>query len=156
MDGIRLLLQVVRDIGGNSGAGFSGEFKKDCIDLSRRVVLLSHFFEEIMEFKGDVKLMNLSWSSELMVALQDAKKLLVVSASFDHKISPDGAAKKILFQFQSVTWKLEQALANIPYDHFDISEEVKEQVRTHLILYMLIFRVPNTIPPCSQTLFSLG
>ncbi|KAM0015127.1 putative U box domain, armadillo-like helical, Zinc finger, RING/FYVE/PHD-type [Helianthus debilis subsp. tardiflorus] len=131
MDGtssIRLLLQVVRDIGGNSGAGFSGEFKKDCIDLSRRVVLLSHLFEEIMEFKGDVKLMNLSWSSELMVALQDAEKLLVVSASFDHKISPDGAAKKILFQFQSVTWKLEQALANIPYDHFDISEEVKEQV----------------------------
>lgn len=37
-------------------------------------------------------------------------------------------AKKILFQFQCVTWKLEKALGNLPYDCFDISEEVQEQV----------------------------
>lgn len=36
--------------------------------------------------------------------------------------------KKIVFQFQCVTWKLEKALANLPYDHFEISEEVQEQV----------------------------
>jgi hypothetical protein len=27
-----------------------------------------------------------------------------------------------------VTWKLEKSLANVPYDQFDISEEVQEQV----------------------------
>ncbi|KAL0430243.1 UNVERIFIED_CONTAM: U-box domain-containing protein 10 [Sesamum radiatum] len=40
----------------------------------------------------------------------------------------DGATKKILFQFQCVTWKLEKALSNFPYDEFDISEEVQEQI----------------------------
>ncbi|CAA0817188.1 U-box domain-containing protein 11, partial [Striga hermonthica] len=42
----------------------------------------------------------------------------------------DGATKKIMFRFQCVTWKLEKALANLPYNDFDISEEVKEQVLT--------------------------
>lgn len=36
---------------------------------------------------------------------------------------------KITSQFHGVTWKLEKALSNLPYDHFDISEEVQEQVR---------------------------
>ncbi|KAL6957998.1 U-box domain-containing protein 11 [Sarracenia purpurea var. burkii] len=40
----------------------------------------------------------------------------------------DVSAKKICFQFQCVTWKLEKALGNFPYDQFDISEEVQEQV----------------------------
>lgn len=44
----------------------------------------------------------------------------------------DGAAKKIAFQFQCVTLKLEKALANLPYDQFDISEEVQEQVRLYI------------------------
>lgn len=43
-------------------------------------------------------------------------------------ISKEEVAKKILFQFQCVTWKLEKALGNLPYDRFDISEEVQEQV----------------------------
>ncbi|MFS7925556.1 hypothetical protein Hanom_Chr04g00286481 [Helianthus anomalus] len=78
MDGsIQLLIQVVRDIDRTSSAGFSGEFKKDCTYLSSRVVLLSHLFKETIDFKGDVKLLNLSCLSELMVALQDAKKLWV-------------------------------------------------------------------------------
>lgn len=40
----------------------------------------------------------------------------------------DGATKKIYFQFQCVTWKLDKALIDIPYDDFNISEEVQEQV----------------------------
>ncbi|KAM1744143.1 hypothetical protein ACFX11_011064 [Malus domestica] len=40
----------------------------------------------------------------------------------------DEASKKISFQFQCVTWKLEKALGDIRYDQFDISEEVEEQV----------------------------
>lgn len=43
-------------------------------------------------------------------------------------ILKEEVAKKILFQFQCVTWKLEKALGNLPYDRLDISEEVQEQV----------------------------
>lgn len=41
-----------------------------------------------------------------------------------------GSMKRLLFQFQCVTWKLEKALAGLPYDDFEISEEVLEQVST--------------------------
>ncbi|KAI7732766.1 hypothetical protein M8C21_013526, partial [Ambrosia artemisiifolia] len=109
---VQFLICLVGDIGKISGNGFLGDFKKDCTDMSRRVVFSSS-----------------SCLSDLMAALQAVKKLIMVSANFDHKLSPDiGSAKKISLQFQSVTWKLEQALANLPYDHFNISEEVKEQV----------------------------
>lgn len=43
--------------------------------------------------------------------------------------------KKINFRFQCVTWKLEKALGNFPYDHFDISEEVQEQVCFEVLLF---------------------
>ncbi|KAI3779064.1 hypothetical protein L2E82_08525 [Cichorium intybus] len=133
---IQSLIRLVRDVARCSGAGFAGDFKKDCTDLSRRVALLSHLLEEIRDFKGDLRLLDETASSsssssclsDLTVALQASKKLLVIAGNFDHKISPDGSSKKIAFQFQCVTWKLEKALANLPYDHFDISEEVQEQV----------------------------
>lgn len=41
----------------------------------------------------------------------------------------EGAAMKIAFQFQCLTWKLERALRNFPYDQLEISEEVQEQVQ---------------------------
>ncbi|KAK6922230.1 Armadillo [Dillenia turbinata] len=37
-------------------------------------------------------------------------------------------SKKISLQFQCVAWKSEKALGNIPYDRFEISEEVQERV----------------------------
>ena len=43
-------------------------------------------------------------------------------------ILKEEVANKIIFQFQCVTWKLEKALSNLPYDRLDISEEVQEQV----------------------------
>ncbi|KAI3733864.1 hypothetical protein L6452_13322 [Arctium lappa] len=129
---IQSLLRLVRDVARTSASGFAGDFKKDCTDLSRRVALLSHLLEEIRDFKGDFASPSSSSSSsclaDLTIALQAAKKLLVIAANFDRKISLDGAAQKITFQFQCVTWKLEKALTNLPYDHFDISEEVQEQV----------------------------
>nr|XP_016462844.1 PREDICTED: U-box domain-containing protein 10-like [Nicotiana tabacum] len=66
--------------------------------------------------------------SDLSLALLAAKNLLLAANEFDTKIPSGSAAKKILFQFQCVTWKLEKALDSLPYDHFDISEEVREQV----------------------------
>ncbi|XP_076910202.1 U-box domain-containing protein 11-like [Bidens hawaiensis] len=126
---VHSILRLVRDVGRTSGAGFSGEFKKDCTDLSRRVTLLSHLLEEIRDFKGDVKVLNSSnWVSELTIGIQAAKKLLLIAGNFDRNVSPDEAAMKIEFQFHSVTLNLEKALASLPYDQFDISEEVQEQV----------------------------
>ncbi|GJY02234.1 U-box domain-containing protein 11-like protein [Tanacetum coccineum] len=124
---IQSLLRLVRDVSRTSATGFTGEFKKDCTDLSRRVALLSHLFEEIRDFNGAFNESHHCFD-ELAVAIQGAKKLLVIAANFDPIVAPDGVAKKIAFQFQCVTSKLEKALANLPYDHFDISEEVQEQV----------------------------
>ncbi|KAG9142317.1 hypothetical protein Leryth_007735 [Lithospermum erythrorhizon] len=65
---------------------------------------------------------------DLSVALQGAKRLMLSANNFDPRTFDDGAARKILFQFQCVTWKLEKVLGNLPYNQYDISEEVKEQV----------------------------
>ncbi|KAL9258839.1 U-box domain-containing protein [Drosera capensis] len=46
----------------------------------------------------------------------------------------DGAAIKIAFKFQCVTWKLKKGLCNIPFEGFGISEEVKEQVQSECML----------------------
>lgn len=133
------MLDLVHNIVGIfGGGGCRGElmFKKDCTDLVRRVALLTHLMEEIMD--NGVAL-NASpffpssssapdWWSDLLVSLQAAKRLLSMASSFLAIDASDGPAKRISFQFQCVTWKLEKALGKIPYDHFDISEEVQEQV----------------------------
>ncbi|KAM1522517.1 hypothetical protein ACFX13_012799 [Malus domestica] len=120
---------------------------KDCIDLVRQIVLLTHLFEERRVFKGsefrplDASTSSTnfgsmeSWVSDLMVALQATKSLVLLAANFTSNFaSPpvlanhnDEASEKISFQFQCVTWKLEKALGDIPYNQFDISEEVEEQ-----------------------------
>lgn len=133
---IQSLLRLVRDVARSSAAGFTGGFKKDCIDLSRRLALLSHLLEEIKDFQGDLRPLDIACSSssspsslsELTTVLKSAKRLLLSAGNFDHNTSPEGAAEEFAFQFEGVTLKLEKALNNFPYDHFDISEEVKEQV----------------------------
>lgn len=140
------LLDLVYEIVKISG-GFGVLFKKDCTDLVRRISLLTHLFEEIGDLKGDFgppaastssdssSSSNSSWFSDLVVALQAAKRLLLIAGRFNSNTLSDGAFKKTAFQFHCVTWKLEKALGNLPYDQFDISEEVQEQielVRTQL------------------------
>ncbi|KAI3467004.1 hypothetical protein Pfo_023667 [Paulownia fortunei] len=129
-------LRLVRDVVRISGAGFSGFFKKDCTDLARRVSLLAHLLEEIRDSKKiqvncevGSSSFSISCFADLTLALQAAKRLVFAANNFDNsKFSSDAATKKIFFQFQCVTWKLEKALADLPYDDFDISEEVQEQV----------------------------
>ncbi|XP_023879369.1 U-box domain-containing protein 11 [Quercus suber] len=123
------------------GAKDGVSFRKDCTDLVRRISLLAHLLEEIREFRArpvddaasaatsdDVDVESESWSSDLVVALRAAKRLLSLAGNFRSKSSSDGTTRRIASLFQSVTWKLEKALSSIPYDHFDISEEVQEQV----------------------------
>ncbi|XP_071721839.1 U-box domain-containing protein 11-like [Rutidosis leptorrhynchoides] len=136
----KTLLDLVHDIVSGGGSGGGALFKKDCTDLVRRVALLSHLLEEIRDFNraNEIESQPLElddspsysrWLSDLTVALHAAKRLLSIATSFNSCSSTtDGAARKIAFQFQCVTWKLEKASANIPYEQFDISEEVQEQV----------------------------
>ncbi|KAF8390051.1 hypothetical protein HHK36_024572 [Tetracentron sinense] len=150
------LLDILHDISRISK--FGDAFKRDCTALVRRTSLLSHLFEEIRDFKGDCPTCASTSSSsssssssccftDLLVSLQAAKRLLLVAGNSDSMIFPcaspqnllsplnlalsqfkDEAGEKIDFQFQCVTWQLETALGNLPYDHFDISDEVREQV----------------------------
>ncbi|KAJ9135800.1 hypothetical protein P3X46_032936 [Hevea brasiliensis] len=139
------LLNLVGEIVGMSPGNACGTttndrdlvFRKDCTDLLRRISLLTYFLEEIVDYKGESGPLDASnssssssgnWYSDLVGALQAAKRLLSVAFDFSLTNNSDGATKKIAFQFQCVTWKLEKALANIPFDQFDISEEVYEQV----------------------------
>ncbi|KAH6814945.1 ARM repeat superfamily protein [Perilla frutescens var. frutescens] len=130
------LLRLVHDVVRVSGAGFSGFFKKECTLLGRRVSLLAHLLEEIRDSKkirGNCEVGSSSFSdscfADLTLALQTAKRLVFAANNFDNsKFTSDGATEKILFQFQCVTWKLEKALADLPYEDFSISEEVLEQV----------------------------
>lgn len=99
------LLKLVNDVVVVTVAG--GVFKKDCTDLVRRIALLTHLFEEMRDFKGEFRPLDdddddaqekasasassssssssssrSSWVSDLMVALQAAKCLLLLVAKF--------------------------------------------------------------------------
>ncbi|XP_055809573.1 U-box domain-containing protein 11-like [Solanum dulcamara] len=124
-------LRLLHEVSQISIAGFCGKFKKDCTDLARRVALLAHLLDELKDSNTLLDSSSSSFNScfsDLSIALQAAKQLLLAANELDPKISSDVAVKKINFLFQCVTWKLEKALGNFPYDHFDISEEVQEQV----------------------------
>ncbi|XP_054810526.1 U-box domain-containing protein 11-like [Prosopis cineraria] len=143
---ISLVYDIVGMCGGVGGSSSApaidadAVFKKDCTDLVRRISLLTYLFEEIRDSKNTVTDSgNLdastsstgsasSWSSDLVLALHSAKRLISVARNFHSNSSSDGAAKTIVFQFQCVTWKLEKLLSILPYDHLEISEEVREQV----------------------------
>ncbi|KAG6391625.1 hypothetical protein SASPL_149382 [Salvia splendens] len=131
-----VLLRLVRDVACISAAGFSGFFKRECTKLGRRVSLLAHFVEEIEDSERTQQNCRMGSScfpdsgfADLNLALLVAKRLLFAANGFDNsELNCDDATKKILFQFQCVTWKLEKALDNLPYDDLNISEEVLEQV----------------------------
>ncbi|XP_047967834.1 U-box domain-containing protein 10-like [Salvia hispanica] len=131
-----VLLRLVRDVARISAAGFSGFFKRECTELGRRVSLLAHFLEEIEDSERIQQCCRMGSSSfpnsgfaDLNLALLVAKRLLFAANGFDNsELNCDDATMKILFQFQCVTWKLEKALDNLPYDDLNISEEVLEQV----------------------------
>ena len=97
-DSVQAPLRLVRDVTRLSAAGFEGDFKKDCTDLSRRIALLAHLLEEIRDFKrgfsnfvhSDAQASSSSASSclsDLTVAIQAAKRLLSSAGNFDSKIS---------------------------------------------------------------------
>lgn len=86
---LNLLFDIVGISAGNSRDDFV--FKKDCTDLVRRISLLTHFFEEMRDFKVDSPPLDVSsscssssryWYSDLLAALQAAKRLLLTASTF--------------------------------------------------------------------------
>ncbi|PHT47955.1 U-box domain-containing protein 10 [Capsicum baccatum] len=133
-DSTKIPLQIIHEVSRISSSGFTGIFKKDCTDLARRISLLAHLVEEIRDSSNTLSRCSSSSNDgccllyDLMLALKAAKRLLFAANGFDPNILDDVARKKIVFQFQCVTWKLVKSLGSLPYDQFDISEEVQEQV----------------------------
>ena len=98
------MLELVREVtaagiavGGGGSDGWS--FRKDCTDLVQRISLLTHLLEEIREFRAqpmddvasaatatsdDVDVES-SWLSDLVGALQAAKRLLSLTENFHCK-----------------------------------------------------------------------
>ncbi|KAL9401751.1 hypothetical protein Peur_005600 [Populus x canadensis] len=135
LDLVRQICSVGISVAGDKNKNDS-VFRKDCMDLVRRVSLLTHFLEEINGQLGKLDALGsssssskeMNWWSDLVAALQSAHNLLSLAGSFQSTNNSDGTVNKIVTLFHGVTWKLEKSLANVPYDQFDISEEVQEQV----------------------------
>lgn len=95
---IESILLLVRDVTRISATGYYGPFKKDCMNLSRRIVLLSHLFEELRDFKGESRqsydlaaassTSSSSNLSDFTQVLDAAKTLLSYAGTFDPNISP--------------------------------------------------------------------
>ncbi|KAI9095073.1 hypothetical protein K1719_012102 [Acacia pycnantha] len=80
-------------------------FKKDCTDLVRRISLLTYLFEEIRDSKkavidsgnSDASTSSIgsasSWSSDLVLALHSAKRLISVARNFRSNSSSDNSKK---------------------------------------------------------------
>lgn len=121
------LSSVVGEISGMQEC--RGPFRRACCDLSRRVKLLSPFFDELRdraeeEFIGENESQALC---ELLDALVDSKELLR-SVNEGSKLYQALQGEKYANNFQEVTDKIEKALSRLSYDKFGIPEEVQEQI----------------------------
>nr|CAD1826710.1 unnamed protein product [Ananas comosus var. bracteatus] len=141
------LAGAVREIsalgGGGPGAA-SGELGAERLRLARKVSLLSHLLDEIVEFlagKGAAAEASSSAADpmlcleELLRALETAKRFLLLGLSPPpspplhlENAASDVRRKYIALQLKYVTWQLERALGNFPFDYFGVSDEIQEQV----------------------------
>ncbi|GFZ05861.1 plant U-box 14 [Actinidia rufa] len=101
--------------------------KKMYNNLVRRVKLLSPLFEELKDSEEELGDDEARGLESLKVAFDSARELLR-SINEGSKIFQALQRDKIAGDFQHVTEQIEEALSQIPYDKFDISEEVREQI----------------------------
>ncbi|OIV93291.1 hypothetical protein TanjilG_13118 [Lupinus angustifolius] len=89
------ILSIIHDITGmcsaNTPSAADAMFRKDCIDLVRRISLLTYLFEEVKELNKIVEFASTSstttddydsWSSDMVLALHSAKRLLSIARNF--------------------------------------------------------------------------
>ncbi|KAJ7005647.1 U-box domain-containing protein 15-like [Populus alba x Populus x berolinensis] len=101
--------------------------KKECYGLVRRMKLLLPFLEEIKDFYGTISDVGIASLSSLKKALVLAKKLLT-TCNEGSKIYLVVESEAVMMRFHNVLDKLWKALEAVPFDEFEISDEVKEQV----------------------------
>ncbi|KAK8946034.1 U-box domain-containing protein 14 [Platanthera guangdongensis] len=106
-----------------------GPFHRAYCDLARRVKLLSPFFDELRD-SAEEKFIGENESQALGVLLDAlvAAKELLRAVNEGSKLYQALQGEKYASNFQEVTEKIEKALSGLPYDKFDIPEEVREQI----------------------------
>ena len=89
LDLVRQICSVGISVAGDKNKNDS-VFRKDCMDLVRRVSLLTHFLEEINGQLGKLDALGsssssskeMNWWSDLVAALQSAHNLVSLAGSF--------------------------------------------------------------------------
>ncbi|GFQ01856.1 U-box domain-containing protein 15 [Phtheirospermum japonicum] len=120
------MLETIEKVG--SYSSFRKTQRKECLNLVRRLKLLTPLLEEVKEVKPS------SISTEALCKLVDLNKSLLSSkkllktCNFGSKIFLALEGEALMSRFHGVYDMINQALDEMPYDKLGISEEVKEQV----------------------------
>ncbi|KAH0467073.1 hypothetical protein IEQ34_004311 [Dendrobium chrysotoxum] len=136
-DAAEAVLRLAREL-----AAMGDAVAAESVRLSRKVSLLIHLLEEIRGFVArsggqspgvsTSLAVNSSWSclADMALALDAVRRFLLIGGrqNAGESSDADSAAKKLAIQYQYVTWQLEKVLGDISYEHFEISDEVQEEV----------------------------
>ncbi|KAK6118651.1 hypothetical protein DH2020_047564 [Rehmannia glutinosa] len=120
------MLEAIEKVG--SYASFRKTQRKECLNLVRRLKLLTPLLEEIKEFGlSSISIEALSGLVDLKKSLLASMKLLKTCNS-GSKIFLALESEAVMSRFHAVYDMIHQALNEIPYEKLGISEEVREQV----------------------------
>ncbi|KAF8101913.1 hypothetical protein N665_0201s0217 [Sinapis alba] len=108
----------------SNSKGFFGRIQGD---LVRRITLLSPFFEELIDICAELNEEQLKGFEVMRIAL-DSSLELFRSVNGGSKLLQIFQRGSVVQKFHDATVEIEAALTQIPYDKFEISEEVREQV----------------------------
>ncbi|CAF2111794.1 unnamed protein product [Brassica napus] len=110
----------------SNSKGFFGRIQGD---LVRRITLLSPFFEELIDIGAELNEEQQLTGFEVMMIALDSSLQLFRSVNGGSKLLQIVHRGSVMQKFHDVTVEIEAALTQIPYDHFEVSEEVIEQVK---------------------------
>ncbi|CAK7346029.1 unnamed protein product [Dovyalis caffra] len=125
IDIVQEMLSVIESV--SKLRDYRRSHKKECYGLVRRMKLMVPFLEEIKDFDGPISEQGISSLSNLKKPLVLAKKLLT-TCNEGSKIYLVVENEAVMMKFHLVLEKLWKALKTVPFDEFEISDEVKEQV----------------------------
>lgn len=125
VDVVREMVEMIEKVG--SYSDFRKTQRKECLNLVRRLKLLTPLLEEIRELHPSISDHAFNHLVGLKKALFASKKLLKTCNSTS-KIFLALESEAVMSRFHEVYDKINQALNELPYENLGISEEVKEQV----------------------------
>lgn len=125
VDVVREMVEMIEKMG--SYSDFRKTQRKECLNLVRRLKLLTPLLEEIRELHPSISDHAFNHLVGLKKALLASKKLLKACNSIS-KIFLALESEAVMSRFHEVYDKINQALNELPYENLGISEEVKEQV----------------------------